>query len=233
MRAKSKLCYIKDLSVFSRLQDEEYKIIDRCTSIREIRKGETLYYQDTKDNNIYILIKGVIKITKLLPSGKETILDIVKGGAILGEMVFIGLLEKDESAQVMEDGLLCIIRQADFEHLLTTVPGLAPRMAKIIGPGVRRRKVEGKLLDFLYSSIEQRLAKTLLSLLEDFGLPHNNGYLIKIKLSHRDYADLVASTRETVTATLSKLKRDGIIDFEERYVVVKSVDKLRAAAVGE
>lgn len=233
MTTRSKLCYLKDVDMFSCLTNEEYRIVDKCTSIQEIRKGETIYSQGTKDNNIYILLKGVVKITKLAPPGKETILDIVKAGTVLGDVAVVGSLEKDESAEVMENGLLCIMRKADFERLVQFIPGLAIRMAKIIGPGIRRRKLEAKLLDFLYSTVEQRLAKTFLSLLEDFGLPDNKGYVINIKLSHKDYADLVASTRETVTATLSKLRKNGVIDFADKFVVIKSMDKLRAAAKGK
>lgn len=88
-------------------------------------------------------------------------------------------------------------------------------------------KIENRLLDLVYSSVEQRLAKTLLNLLDDFGLPNGSGYLIKIRLTHSDFADLIASTRETVTATFNKLKKDGIVDFENKFVVVKDVEDLK------
>lgn len=80
---------------------------------------------------------------------------------------------------------------------------------------------------FNYRLGKQRLAKTLVNLLDDFGLPRCEGYLIKIKLMHNDYADLIASTRETVTATFNKLKMAGIIDFDKKYVVVKAIEKLK------
>jgi CRP/FNR family transcriptional regulator, cyclic AMP receptor protein len=233
MPTRSKLCYLKNIEIFANLTDEEYGILDRCTSIREIKKGEILYSEGSKDNNIYILLRGVVKITKLLPLGKEIILDIVKGGAIIGEMVVVDSPEKDESVQVMEEGLLCTMKKMDFTKLLQFVPGFAVRVARIMGPGAWRRKLEAKLIDFLYSTVEQRLAKTFLDLIEHFGLPHGKGYLINIKLSHKDYADLVASSRETVTVILNKLRRNGLIDFEDKYVMIKSMDKLRAVAAGK
>lgn len=228
---RTKLWYLKNLDIFSHLRDDEYQYLDRHSSMKEVRRGEVLYLQGTADKNIYILKKGAVKITKLTPHGKEIILDICKGGSIIGEMAYVDSSERDETAEVIEDGLICIMKKEDFERMLQMVPGLSIKLTKMMG--LRRWKVENRLMDLLYSTVEQRLAKTLLNLSEDFGVPHKKGgYLIKLKLRHSDYADLIASTRETVTQTLNKLRRQGLIDFEGKYVVVRSMYGLRAVAEG-
>ncbi len=225
---RTKLWYLKNLDIFSHLRDEEYRMLDEYSQMKEVKKGDILYLQGSSDKNIYILKKGAVKITKLTPKGKEIILDICKGGTIFGEMTYVEPVERDESAEVIEDGLLCIMKKEDFDRMLQMVPGLSIRLTKMIG--LRRWKIENKILDLLYSTVEQRLARTLLNLLDDFGVPHEKGYMIKLKLKHSDYADLIASTRETVTATLNRLKKEDIIDFDGKYIVVKSMDELRRIA---
>jgi CRP-like cAMP-binding protein len=126
---------------------------------------------------------------------------------------------------MIEDGLICTFDRERFQELMQNVPGLSIKITKMIH--FRFRKIENRLLDLLHSSVEQRLSKTLINLMEEFGVPHKDGYLIKVKLTHNDYADLIASTRETVTATFNKLKKMGILDFENKYVVIKSEDKLK------
>ncbi len=96
--------------------------------------------------------------------------------------------------------------------------------------GLKHRKIESKLLELIFCTVEQRLAKTFLNLLDDFGVPDNGGYLLKIKLTHKDYADLIGSTRETVTTTLNGLKNEGLIDFKGKYVLIQSMEKIRALA---
>ncbi|MDF1593874.1 MAG: helix-turn-helix domain-containing protein, partial [Desulfobacterales bacterium] len=76
-----------------------------------------------------------------------------------------------------------------------------------------------------------RLAKTIVNLLEDFAVPHGDGYLLKMKLTHQDFADLIASTRETVTVTLNKMKNDDLIEAEGRFLVIPDLERLRR--VGE
>jgi CRP/FNR family transcriptional regulator, cyclic AMP receptor protein len=225
---RTKLWYLKNLDIFSQMRTEEYKMIDQYSSMREIAKGETLYLQGSSDKNIYLLKKGAVKITKLSPQGNEIILDIFSGGSMFGEMSAINPEERDESAVAVEDGLVCIIKKEDFERLVEMVPGLAIRLSKMIG--LKRWKIENKLLDLLYRTVEQRIAKTLLTLLDDFAVPHKYGYLLQIKLTHKDYADLIASTRETVTTTLNKMKNDGLIDFEDKYIVIKDQNKLATLA---
>lgn len=210
------------------MRTEEYKLIDQYSSMKEVSKGDILYLQGASDKNVYLLKKGAVKITKLAPQGNEIILDIFSGGSMFGEMSVIDPQERDESAVVVENGLLCIMKKEDFERLIQMVPGLVIRLSKMIG--LKRWKIENKLLDLLYRTVEQRLARTFLNLLEDFGVPHKNGYLLQIRLTHKDYADLIASTRETVTATLNKMKNDGLIDFEDKYIVIKSQERLSALA---
>jgi CRP/FNR family cyclic AMP-dependent transcriptional regulator len=225
---RTKLWYLKNLDVFSHMRDEEYKMIDQYSSMKEIKKGEALYLQGASDKNFYILKNGAVKITKLTQQGNEIILDIFSGGTIFGEMAVMEPQERDESAVVVENGLVCIMKKDDFDRLIQMVPGLSVKMTKMIG--LKRWKIENKLLDLLYRTVEQRLAKTFLNLLEDFGVPYENGYLLQIKLTHKDFADLIASTRETVTAALNKMKNDGLIDFKDKYVIIRSQDKIENLA---
>ncbi len=221
---RTKLWYLKNLDIFSHMREEEYTMLDRLLRMHEVKKGEVLYLQGASDKNFYILKKGAVKITKLTPQGNEIILDIFASGTIFGEIQAMEPRERNESAVVVEDGLLCIMKHEDFDKLLQMVPGLAVRVNKMIG--LKRWKIENKLIDLLYRTVEQRLAKTFLNLLEDFGVPHGTGYLLKIKLTHKDYAELIASTRETVTATLNKMKNDGLIDFDGKYIAIASTEKI-------
>jgi CRP/FNR family transcriptional regulator len=222
---KSKFWYLKNLDVFSHLRDEDIKTIDKYSSMREVKKKEKLYFQGSHDDNIYILKRGAVKVIKHTPLGNDIILDIFSGGTIFGEMSAEEPQEKDESVEVIEDGLICTLKKEDFDRLVQLVPGLEIKITKM--RGLKRWRIENKLLELLFSTVEQRLAKTLLHLLDDFGVPRDGGYLLKIKLTHRDYADLIGSTRETVTATLNKLKNMGLIDYEGKYLVIKSSEKLQ------
>ena len=222
---KTKLWYLKNLDMFSHLRDDEmHHVVEKTSLMREIKRGDVLYLQGSPDKNIYILKKGAVKINKLSAEGKVLTLDILKGGTIFGELGPIEEADRDETAEVIEDGLLCIMSKAHFDEMLKIVPGLSIRLNKIIG--LRRRKIENKLLDLLYSTVEERLAKTLIKLLDDFGVPDGDTYILKIKLTHQDLSELIASTRETTTATLNKMTKENVIEYEGKYIRILDKESL-------
>lgn len=224
---RTKLWYLKNLDTFSHLRNEDVELVHKYTNMRDVKKGDTLYMQGTSGKDIYILKTGAIKFTKLTPQGNEIILDIIKGGSVFGESSIMNPDERDESAVVVEDGILCKMKKSDFDMLQQLVPGLSVKIKKMVG--LRRWKIENKLLDLLHSTVRQRLARTLLNLLDDFGVPRGeNRYLVKVKLTHKDYADLIASTRETTTAAINRLKSDGLIGFEGKYIIINDTEELRA-----
>ena len=49
-----------------------------------------------------------------------------------------------------------------------------------------------------------------------------------MKLTHQDLPELIASTRETTTATLNSLKKTGLIDYEGKYIRIIDKEKLEA-----
>lgn len=53
-------------------------------------------------------------------------------------------------------------------------------------------------------------------------------YILKIKLTHQDLSELIASTRETTTLTLNNLKKDGLIDYGGKYIRIIDKDRLEA-----
>jgi len=224
----TKIWYLRNTGIFSGLSDEEVRMIDRNSFMQQIRRGQAIYLQGSAYRNVYILKKGVVKINRLTSQGKEIILDIIREGSIFGEMGFAETDERNESAEVIEDGLICDMKAQDFEQLIQKMPTLSMRVTRMIGS--RRYRVENKLVDLLFRTVEQRFAKTLLSLVDDFGIPRGDGFLLKIRLTHKDYAALIASTRETITATVNSLKSKGLISIEDKYVVIKSLDGVRVIA---
>ncbi len=225
---ETKTWCLNNIDIFSHLKENEFHMIENNLATKEIKKGEILYLQGTSDKNVYILKKGAVKITKLASQGKMIILDIFKDNSIFGEMGLVEPDERDETVEVIEDGHICIMPREDFNKILEMAPELSVKITKMMG--LRRWKIENKLLDLLYSTVEQRLARTILNLLEDFGIPQEEGFMLKIKLTHQEIADLIASTRETVTSTLIHLKADGVIDTEGKYIVIKDIGKLKKIA---
>lgn len=222
----TKVWYLRNTGIFRGLSDEDVRMIERHSLMQQIRRGQPIYLQGAPASNVYILKKGVVKINRLTSQGREIILDIIREGSIFGEMALADPDEMNESAEAIEDGVICAMKTEDMERFIQKMPILSVRVSQMMG--FRRYSIENKLVELLFRTVEQRFAKTLMSLVDDFGIPHADGILLNIRLTHKDYAALVASTRETVTATVNNLKHKGLIGIEDKYLVIKSLDGIRA-----
>jgi CRP/FNR family transcriptional regulator len=95
--------------------------------------------------------------------------------------------------------------------------------------GQRLARAERLVADFALDAIPARLEKLLLEFSKRYGVNDLNGVLIDISLPHREIASIVGSTRESVTVRLNAMRREGIIDFVDRKILIKRPESLAAA----
>jgi CRP/FNR family transcriptional regulator len=219
----------KSDDVFGCLTCKELKLIRMHAVMREIRKKETIYFQGDADNSLYMLDSGVVKLTKITPKGKQLIADIFGKKTMFGGITDIDTFRRDESAIVIEDGLLYTVSKESICKIEERAPKLAIKMKCLVED--RRRKSANRLVDILFYTVEQRFARMLLNLIYDFGFVYKGGYLLDILLTHQNYSDFIGSTRETVTTILNRLRKNSIIDYERKKIVIRSLDKLKKIAL--
>jgi CRP-like cAMP-binding protein len=106
-------------------------------------------------------------------------------------------------------------------------PDVALHVTKLVG--FRRRRIENRLRNILFRSNRERMVGLLLELLDSHGQSRADGsWEIRLPLSHQDLANLIGSTRETVTVTLGQLQRDRLIRVERRHLLVLNRQRLAA-----
>jgi CRP/FNR family transcriptional regulator, cyclic AMP receptor protein len=98
--------------------------------------------------------------------------------------------------------------------------------------GERMSRSEDRICDLSLDGIAARLAKVLLDLARRYGTLHEGGaQLISLRIPHRELADLVGSTRESVTMHLNDLRRREIVEFSNRRILILKPDALQAQAM--
>jgi CRP-like cAMP-binding protein len=224
---QDKLWHLRRMDIFSGLSDADYGIIDRDSTTLLLNRRQLLSYRGTARRAVYFVKKGRLKLVRTTPDGHEVIIDI------LGPSTLFGELERGDdagevTAEALEETLLCIMRRDNFDRLMAAVPTLGMRIIKLTG--LRLRKIQNRLVDMLYAPVEVRLATTLLGLTAEFGIVRPDGTLLDVRLTHSDFAALVASTRETVSAALNKLARRGVIAFQDHRILVPDRGQLARLA---
>ena len=144
----------------------------------------------------------------------------MEDGAIFGEA---GLLGADEAyelvAETLEDSLVVVFRRADILAVLEHSVAATRELLRIVS--TRRMQAENQVADLVFLEVPKRLAKLLLRLGEGSGSRSSRaGQALRGKMTHQELANIIGSTRETTTLILNDFKRQGLIEFLGRKILI-------------
>jgi CRP/FNR family transcriptional regulator, cyclic AMP receptor protein len=192
------------------------KIASLCTE-RWFPGGANIFREGEPADSLYVLKKGMVRLISLSDQGRETILHILTPDEVFGEL-FLSEEKRPFTAIATQDSLVTIISQKSFVELLSAVPIVALNFIRLLSK--RLATVERGLAEFSHTWSYHRLARVFLHLSEKYGQEVPGGTLINVRLTHEDLANLIGTSRETVTTQLSKFTRMGLLKREARHFVV-------------
>ncbi len=216
---------LKSSELFVGLSDEELRVIAQPARLMTVPKGRLLQLHSNSQDSVYLLKFGGIKVIRISPDGKELILDIIASGQMFGESSLLDDEPLDSMGVALEDSSVCVIPRAAFAQYLRRKPELLLRLAKLVG--LRKRKIERRLEALLSKNVSGRLANMLLQLSSEYGVPDSRGTLLRIRLSQQEIGSFIGASREAVNQTLSDFRRQGLIDLEERRLIIRQRQSLQ------
>jgi CRP-like cAMP-binding protein len=221
-------CLSRKLSMFSGLSEENLCSLTRTKNLITHKKGQILYYEGTKPMGVFCISSGVVKTFKIASNGKEQIIRLAKKGDFLGYTALLGEETYSCTTTIVEDANVCFIPKETFLDLIAKDRNFHTRLTKAIchDLGV----MEEQLTDATQKTIRERLAFTLLKLSESYGIEGDNSQKIDIVLTREEIAALVGTATETVIRLLSEFKKDKLITFEGKKIVVHNKSGLAKLA---
>lgn len=211
------LQHLRAVELFDGIPEwEARKIFSLCIEKR-FPQGATIFSEGDSSDSVHILKAGLVKLISLSEKGQETILHILKPDEIFGEL----LLSEEKrafTAIAVEDARVTVLSRESFLKLLSVVPGVALNFIRVLSE--RLVNVERGVADSSHTWSYHRLAKVLLHLSEKYGQEVPTGTLITLRLTHEDLANLIGTTRETVTTQLNRFTRMGLLNRQERRLIV-------------
>ncbi len=194
-------------------------------TIQRIARGRTLVTQGEAVTSIAIIGSGRLRVIRAMDDGRVFSLGYRGPGDLVGEGALGGSMEHRDSVVASEEVDALIIPLATCRTVMAHDIGFATSiMATVLS---RHYDAEERLASMLFRNVEARLAEFLLKAAARWGIPDPRGVLIAAPLTHQEMASMIGSTRETVTLTLGELRRQGVIDFDRRRVVIRDRDALK------
>jgi CRP/FNR family transcriptional regulator len=187
----------------------------------------TLLVEGQIPRGVYIICSGRAKLSVEARDGKTVILKIAGDRHLLGLSAVVSGRPSPVTATTIEFCQLKFVEQASFLHILEHNGPAALACARLLGAEV------GTTFDDVYDlllarSSTEKLARLLLSWVA--GEPRNLELRVATDFTHEEMAQMIGSSRETVTRLLSDMKRKELIRLEGSTLVIPNRIALQAIA---
>jgi CRP/FNR family cyclic AMP-dependent transcriptional regulator len=227
MPVDEKMLLLRNYDLWCHLSDEEYDELKIEHRYIEAPKGEYIYFEAYNHNRLYFIKEGYIKIGFIDEEGNEKVKEIIRKGEIFGQFTLERSNMHGEFARAYKNKVsLCAFTVEEFERLLKKRPELALKFSKKVG--AKLRNIENRLLNLLNKDVKTRLMNFLWQLVEqDLGESTTEGFCIPNYLTHEDIANLIGSSRQTVTTMINELENEKVLSYNRQMICFLDVKKLQ------
>lgn len=197
-------------------------------------KGSALFMQGQPAEGIYMLCQGRVKLCTYSSDGKTLILGIVEPGEVLGLSAVISDAEHEVTAEVLEPCQVNFVRKRDFMRFLSECPDGGINALLQLSRNYNAAHTQICSLG-LSHSVGDKLAKLMVGWCEN-GNGNGNGKVrradggmdLRLSFSHEEIAEMIGSSRETVTRLLKEFRQRGLITLKGSALRITDVNKLGA-----
>lgn len=210
---------------FHNLPSEKEEFISLAVK-KQINRGQFIFFEGDPGDSAFYLEHGVIKVFKISPFGKESIVFIRRSGEMFGLAEVIGGKSRACNAQAFTGCTLYVIRKKEMEFLLSRHFSLARRVMEVLGR--RLRYLGDQIESLMVCDVTTRLLKLLIcmsySSLNDPDLNDPDALCapitISIRLTQQHIAEMIGSCQQTVSETLKRLEEEGLIRISRKEIIV-------------
>ena len=218
---KCKFCEDRSCAV-STLTDPELEYLANHRTKVHFEKGEPLFKQDALNSYIIYIRKGVVKVHMHAEGRKEVILKITAAPAFLGLPTIFGDCINQYSATAVEPTEACCINIETFKKLIHQNGAFAYELIADISKDELCNLRH--YVDQAHKQVPGRLAGTLTYFSEH--IYHSTEF--DLPLNRNELAELIGTSRESVTRNLHQLKESGIISLQRNRIQILKPDSLKA-----
>src|SRR3989304_626571 len=111
---------LKKINLFSSLTDDELEEIEKICVRETQAKGHILFFEGDPGNKCYVIVKGEVRISKMIPNIGEEALAVLKPGDYFGEMALIDKFPRSAHAIANTDMEALAISKTDLDRILIT-----------------------------------------------------------------------------------------------------------------
>jgi CRP/FNR family transcriptional regulator, cyclic AMP receptor protein len=188
--------------------------------------GAVLFVEGEQPHGIFVLCKGRVKLSVGASNGKTLIVKIAEAGEVLGASATVSGKPYEMTGQTIDPCLISFVKRDDFLTFLRQNSDACLKLAEQLSEKYHNACKEVRSLGLSHSASE-RLARLLLEWSSRRGDGLRSEIRMKVGLTHEEIAQMIGTSRETVSRLFADMKKRGILHFEGATLVIHNPAALR------
>jgi CRP/FNR family transcriptional regulator len=217
---------IKDIHLFSELDIKDLRKISEFSLIKKYDKNELIFTEGDKYRGFYIVLKGKVKVFKLSPEGKESVINIIPPLELFAEVpLFEGYPTYPVNAQTLEESVLYFIPGKDFIDFTYNNPHISLKI--ISGFAKKLHALTRRIESLTLSDVPNRLAKYIIEEYDKSNKVVLSRSFILLTISKSTLAGYLGTISETLSRAFKKLQDENVIEVKGRKIFIIDFIRLR------
>jgi CRP/FNR family transcriptional regulator len=214
------ICKLREAGFFCDLPKPTLLDLEKIKYASGYPQGAVLFVEGQAPRGVYIICSGRVKLSTTSRDGKTLILRIAKGGEVLGLHATVSGRPYELTAETLQPCQLDFIKRDDFLKFLQTHGDACLNAAHHLSDNCQNAYEMIRSLG-LSHSVSEKLARLLLEWSSD-GEPTKDGIRIKVSLTHEEMAQLIGTSRETVTRVLGEFREKQLANLHGSTLLIKN-----------
>ena len=219
-------CQIRHRAVCARCDADELVRLEEIKYYRSFEAGQTIVWSGDRMDFVGSVVSGIATLTQTMEDGRRQMVGLLLPSDFVGRPGR-GVAPYDVTA--VTDLVMCCFRRKPFEEMMSATPHVSQRLLEMTLDELDSAREWMLLLG--RKTAREKIASFLAILARrDTGLKARTpkGQIaFDLPLTREEMADYLGLTLETVSRQMSALKRDGVVELEEkRRIIVPDFDRL-------
>ena len=215
------------VSLFSGLSEQHLAHVCQIAQKEDFKKNEMILFEDEPDSRLYIILEGSVKLTMNSEDGREFIFSFLGEGDFFGELSILDDEIRSTNVVAVENTTLLCIQRDKYQDIFWCFPNVMLNLLSEMTQRLRKRDTHIKSLSFRNAT--GKVASTILQFADDSGDIYKGQVEITRLPPHRDIANMVGTSRETISRAINWLARQGYLVKHQGRLIIKDYQNFRSS----
>nr|WP_315213998.1 Crp/Fnr family transcriptional regulator [uncultured Duganella sp.] len=217
--------HLRKIPLLAELTEEEMQRVRADLRVRQYAKREVVLQKGASGDSLLFLLQGQLQVVDITEDGRAIGLRMLAPGDFFGEIAVINGTMRSASVVALTQVLVALLPRATALHLFSHSPSVANQMLRFLAAKVQRDSEFRALLSI--GNTAKRIY-TFLELIKE--KQADNVEVVENLPTHQDIANMINTSRETVTRTLLALVQQGVIKKGTHRLIIVDPQALQKLA---